>query len=77
MVPGGAALCISSSSAHMQRVPEALLSVLDDPLADDLIPLLEQMLGHEATSTMAYVLSKVALIRLCQRTAGLGCRPFS
>jgi NAD(P)-dependent dehydrogenase (short-subunit alcohol dehydrogenase family) len=71
MVPGGAALCVSSSAAHMQPAPPDLLPLLDRPLQEDLIPALSAALGAGARPAMAYTLSKQALVRLCQREAGI------
>lgn len=68
-VPGGAALCIASSAAHMQPVAAPLLALLDAPLHPDLVPALAAALGDTATAATAYVLSKKALLRLCQREA--------
>ena len=69
VVSGGAALCISSSAAHMGPAPAHLLPPLDDPLADGLIARLGLELGEHASSAQAYVLSKMGLNRLCQREA--------
>jgi NAD(P)-dependent dehydrogenase (short-subunit alcohol dehydrogenase family) len=69
MVPGGAALCIASSAAHMRRAPGHLLHLLDAPLDKGMIETLAARLGDEATPAMAYMLSKQGLIRLCQRSA--------
>jgi NAD(P)-dependent dehydrogenase (short-subunit alcohol dehydrogenase family) len=69
IVPGGAALCVSSSAAHMQDAPGELLELLDDPLQADLVAKLVANLGEDATPATAYTLSKKALVRLCQREA--------
>jgi NAD(P)-dependent dehydrogenase (short-subunit alcohol dehydrogenase family) len=69
VVPGGAALCVSSSAAHMQDAPAELLKLLDEPLQQELIAALTASLGDDATPATAYTLSKKALIRLCQREA--------
>lgn len=69
MAPGGAALCVSSSAAHMGRAPERLLPLLDDPLADGFVGKIAGELGAEASPASAYALSKQGLNRLCQREA--------
>ncbi len=69
LAPGAAAVCVSSSAAHMTTAAPEALALLDDPLAPDLLPALERLLGDGASSAMAYMLSKKGLIRLCQRQA--------
>lgn len=69
MAPGAAAVCVSSSAAHMAPALPAILPLLDDPLAPGAIAALEQALGDGAHSAAAYVLSKKGLIRLCQNRA--------
>lgn len=68
MQPGGAALCISSTAAHMRTTPQELLQLLDDPLRENFLSTVDNALGSEANPVNAYVLSKQALIRLCQRS---------
>jgi NAD(P)-dependent dehydrogenase (short-subunit alcohol dehydrogenase family) len=67
--PGGAAIFISSSAAHMQPTPEKLLPLLDDPLQNDFITLLAAKLGRDADANHAYSLSKAGLNRMCRRKA--------
>lgn len=70
MVPGGCAVLISSSSAHMRGITAAeLLPLLDAPLAPDCVVSLQHRLGSGATAAEAYSLSKAGLNRLCQRSA--------
>ena len=66
---GGAGVFISSSAAHMQRVPDDLLPLLDDPLRDDFIDTLAATLGKDADANRAYALSKAGLNRMCRRNA--------
>jgi NAD(P)-dependent dehydrogenase (short-subunit alcohol dehydrogenase family) len=68
--PGGAAIFISSSSAHMRPVPANLEPVLDDPLAGDFLQASAGLLGEAADAAHAYMFSKAGLIRLCRRSAG-------
>lgn len=67
--PGGAAVFISSSAAHMQAVSDALLPLLDDPLHRDFPGTLAAMLGADADANRAYTLSKAGLNRMCRRKA--------
>lgn len=67
--PGGAAVFISSSAAHMQPVPEALLPLLDNPLESDFLGKLANSLGADADANHAYALSKAGLNRMCRRNA--------
>lgn len=67
--PGGAAVFISSSAAHMQAVSEELLPLLDDPLRSDFRDALAAMLGADADANRAYTLSKAGLNRMCRRKA--------
>ncbi len=67
--PGGAAVFISSSAAHMQPVPEALLPIIDDPLHPGFIETLAAALGATADAANAYMLSKAGLNRMCRRQA--------
>lgn len=69
MAPGGCGVFISSSSAHLQPTPDALLPILDDPLRVDLVETMAAALGADASPASAYWLSKAALIRMCQRHA--------
>lgn len=67
--PGGAAVFISSSAAHMQPLPEAILSLLDTPLQDDFVETLAAALGKDADANRAYTYSKAGLNRMCRRNA--------
>jgi NAD(P)-dependent dehydrogenase (short-subunit alcohol dehydrogenase family) len=67
--PGGAGIFISSSAAHMQPVPEALLPLLDDPLQADFLDKLAAALGADADANHAYTFSKAGLNRMCRRNA--------
>ena len=69
MEPGGAALFISSSAAHMSPVAETLWPLLQAPLEGGFLPRLRELLGEGATSATAYALSKAALNRMCQHQA--------
>jgi NAD(P)-dependent dehydrogenase (short-subunit alcohol dehydrogenase family) len=67
--PGGAAVFISSSAAHMQSVPDAILPLLDDPLQVDFLTGLTAALGADADANHAYTYSKAGLNRMCRRNA--------
>lgn len=67
--PGGAAVFISSSAAHMQPVPQALVPLLDDPLRPDFCNALAALLNADADASRAYTLSKAGLNRMCRRKA--------
>lgn len=66
---GTAAVFVSSLAAHRAAPPtEEVIAVLDDPLSPDFVERLEALVP-ERTALDAYRLSKVALIRMCQRRA--------
>jgi NAD(P)-dependent dehydrogenase (short-subunit alcohol dehydrogenase family) len=67
--PGGSAVFISSSAAHMQPVPDGLKELLDAPVHPDFIATLAATLGAEADANRAYALSKAGLNRMCRRKA--------
>lgn len=69
MMMGGAALCISSSSAHMQAASPDLAEMLDDPLGAGFLDNIAGALHDRADAANAYMLSKKGVIRLCQRRA--------
>lgn len=73
---GGCAVFISSSSAHMGVVDEATKHILDAPLGNDFIDVLRSQLPDGGdTPAAAYMLSKLALNRMCVRLApGWGAR---
>jgi NAD(P)-dependent dehydrogenase (short-subunit alcohol dehydrogenase family) len=66
---GTAAVFVSSLSSRLISPDPAVLAVLDDPLATDVIDRLEALVDGDTSTVMAYNLSKVALNRLCERRA--------
>jgi NAD(P)-dependent dehydrogenase (short-subunit alcohol dehydrogenase family) len=66
---GAAAIFISSMAGHMGLPSEGIVAVLDDPTHPEFLELVEAAVGRQISSTMAYQLSKFALIRFCQRRA--------
>ena len=66
---GTAAIFVASLAAHAAPIDDALHIILDDPLAPAFLDTLEATLVEPATPTLAYRLSKSAVIRLCQREA--------
>jgi NAD(P)-dependent dehydrogenase (short-subunit alcohol dehydrogenase family) len=66
---GTAAVFVSSLAAYMTNPSPEVIAVLDDPLASDFIENLEKTVQEEHTSTLAYLLSKFALNRMCRRFA--------
>ncbi len=73
--PGMAALLVSSLAAHLAPLDPALLAALDEPLAPDLVETVQAAIGGELTSSVAYQISKAAVIRMCQaRAAAWGAR---
>lgn len=69
LAPGGAAVFISSSAAHMLPLPKSLLPLLDDPLRSDFLSALAAALGANADANHAYSYSKAGLNRMCRRHA--------
>lgn len=68
--PGGAAVCISSMSAHMVPPNAEVETALDDALADGLLDRLRALPGEPlAHSGMAYAYAKKALIHYVQQYA--------
>lgn len=67
--PGAAAIFISSSAAHMQSVPDELLSLLDDPLHANFLGAVAARLGPDADANRAYSLSKAGLNLMCRSAA--------
>jgi NAD(P)-dependent dehydrogenase (short-subunit alcohol dehydrogenase family) len=63
------AIYIASLAAHMGAADPRAASLLDDPLAPDLLTRLEAVLEGPPETTMSYLLSKTALVRMCQRQA--------
>jgi NAD(P)-dependent dehydrogenase (short-subunit alcohol dehydrogenase family) len=66
--PHGAAVFISSLAAHGPEPDSQVITILDDPLAPDLLAKIEQ-LEKAVTAGWAYSLSKLGLNRLVQRRA--------
>lgn len=66
---GTAAIFVASLAAHVSLPSEEVLHVLARPLESDFLKTLVRVLGHEPTTTLSYQLSKLALIRMCQRRA--------
>jgi NAD(P)-dependent dehydrogenase (short-subunit alcohol dehydrogenase family) len=66
---GTAAIFISSLAGHIAPPAPEVIAVLDDPLAPDFVSRLEAVVADEHTSTLAYQLTKFALIRMCQQLA--------
>lgn len=64
---GTAAIFIASVTAYTGPFPTAIISLMDQPLTPGFLEALEVALGERATSTLAYRLSKFALIRMCER----------
>jgi NAD(P)-dependent dehydrogenase (short-subunit alcohol dehydrogenase family) len=69
LAPGGSAVFISSSAAHMQAIPPEMELILDDPLRSDFLERLRAFLGSGADANRAYALSKAGLNRMCRRKA--------
>jgi len=68
--PGFAGILVASLAAHLAPdVPEAAERALDDPLGPDLAGRVVAALEKPLDPQMAYMLSKRALLRLCQRLA--------
>ncbi len=69
--PHTAAIFVSSLAGHRPQPPsDAVLAVLDQPLAADFVARLEALLpAAEHTSGAAYSLTKTALNRMCRRRA--------
>ncbi len=65
--PGGAAVFISSSAAHMQDPPTALLPLLDNPLRDGFVDDLATTAGTDADANHGYSWSKAGLNRMVRR----------
>jgi len=66
---GTAAVFISSLAAQIPPPAPELLALLDQPLAPDILSVLQARLVDAATSALAYQHSKFALNRLCARGA--------
>lgn len=57
-------------AGHLRPIPSGLQALLDAPLAADFLDEIEAALDEPATASLAYILSKAALNRLCRREAG-------
>lgn len=68
--PGTAAVFVASLAAHVAPVDDALQAIMEDPLGPAFLDTLEAALTEPATPSLAYRLSKSALVRFCQRQAG-------
>jgi len=68
--PGAAAVFIASFAGHVAQSNAAIDALVDDPLQPGFLDKLEAALGPErANPSQAYVFSKYALIRYCERLA--------
>lgn len=66
---GACAIFISSMAGHMRSFSPALEAILDAPLEPGFTERLEAELDEELTSSLAYLLSKSTLNRMCRRKA--------
>jgi NAD(P)-dependent dehydrogenase (short-subunit alcohol dehydrogenase family) len=66
---GTAAIFVSSIAGHGFEPDERVVALLDDPLAPGLIAALDDLVGAEASSPLAYRLSKFAMNRMARRRA--------
>lgn len=66
---GAVAVFISSLSAHLAAPEEGVLALLDDPACPDLPENLNRVMDGKMTPQLAYMLSKVGVIRLARRLA--------
>jgi NAD(P)-dependent dehydrogenase (short-subunit alcohol dehydrogenase family) len=64
---GTAAVFIASLAAHTAECTPQLTSLLDDPLVPDWVERVEAAAGTNLTPSLAYGISKLGVIRLCQR----------
>ena len=69
VLPGSAAVLISSMAAHLQPPTPEAQAVLRDPAAPDLAERLARVLGDEATPASAYTHSKFGLLLYVRRQA--------
>lgn len=69
MESGGCAIYISSMAGHMKPLSPEARALLDAPLEEGMTEKLEQLVGEEANSSTAYLLSKASLNRMCKRRA--------
>lgn len=64
-----AAVFISSLAGHSAKPSPEMIALLDDPAQADFLDSFARLLGKEPTSIDAYVHSKFALMRMCERQA--------
>ncbi len=69
MNDGGCAIFVSSMAGHMKPLDPEAQALLDLPLEEGMVGGLVQLIGAEASSSDAYLLSKASLIRMCKRRA--------
>jgi NAD(P)-dependent dehydrogenase (short-subunit alcohol dehydrogenase family) len=69
LVPGGAAIFISSTGAQRCPRDERLYTLLDDPLHPDLCDHLHDLAGREPNFLEAYFMAKQGVNRLAERLA--------
>jgi NAD(P)-dependent dehydrogenase (short-subunit alcohol dehydrogenase family) len=69
VVPGSAAVCISSISGHLGEFDAATDAVLDDPRAPDFQARFRRVTAAEPDPGATYRLAKRGVIRLCERAA--------
>lgn len=67
--PGAAAVLISSLSAHMATLDEAVLALLDNPTGPHLLDNMNRAMSGKMTPQLAYMSSKLGVIRLARRLA--------
>lgn len=63
------AVLISSLAAHLSTAEKKLLTALDDPLSPGFLDDLDEVSGGSMTPQLAYMLSKVAVMKLCRKLA--------
>lgn len=66
---GTAAIFVSSIAGHGFEPDERVVALLDDPLAPGMLAALDDLIGTEASSALAYRLSKFAMNRMARRRA--------
>ena len=64
-----AAIYIASLAAHMAPEDERVTRILDNPLQPGFLDCVEEAMGEPPASTMSYMLSKAALVRMCRQQA--------
>lgn len=66
---GGVAVLISSLAAHLSTFEKVFLDALDNPLSPEFLDNVNAASGGSMTPQLAYMLSKTAVMRLCQKLA--------